>query len=98
VTGEGSVRRRRWWRWAVTAWAVAVALGGALTLSLQEDARPREPYVWQNGPGPTASPGRESTRAWPTDGVEEDDGENACPPGPVPSAGPVLCAYASIAG
>ncbi|MEU2713788.1 hypothetical protein [Streptomyces sp. NPDC007205] len=109
MTGERGVRRRRWWRWAVTGWAVTVAVGGALTLLLQEDARPKGPYVWQNGNGPTPSPGRAGMRAWPPDenekdsgeegGAEEGGGKDACPPRPAPSATTtVLCLYASTGG
>lgn len=102
MTVEGGARRRRRWRWAVTGWAVIVAVGGALTLVLQEDARPGGPYVWQNGNGPTPPPGRAGVRARPAGGDdrgEQDGGGDACSPRPAPSGTTaVLCLYASTGG
>lgn len=43
MTGAGE-RRRRMWRWAVVVWVVAVAVGGGLTLWLQDAAEPTAPY------------------------------------------------------
>ncbi|MGW3098566.1 hypothetical protein ACWDCC_34575 [Streptomyces sp. NPDC001102] len=42
--------RRRPWRWAVIAWAVAVAVGGLLTLWLRDSAAPPPPTRWENAP------------------------------------------------
>ena len=55
--------RRRVWRWAVAVWAVAVAVGGLLTLWLQDSTEPRPPARWENAdPSPSPSAGRyEST-------------------------------------
>lgn len=87
--------RRRWWRWAVTTWAVVVAVGGALTLTLQEEARPKGPYGWESGDGSPPPPDVRGVRPRPYGG--------GCSPSP--SAGhrgdaagtPVQCVYVSTA-
>ncbi|MFE1313471.1 hypothetical protein [Streptomyces sp. NPDC058755] len=88
--------RRRLWRWAVCAWAVAVVAGGGLTLWLQDSVGPQGPYGWENGDGPTPRNAYGSTpRPLHTSGV----GDDACPPSPEPEptqeAGriAVACAY-----
>ncbi|MEV0173303.1 hypothetical protein AB0I00_19580 [Streptomyces sp. NPDC050803] len=65
---------RRWWRWAVAVWAVAVTVGGGLTLWLDDTGEPREPRGRQPatypsvdadsdcpGPGITPSPRSDGT-------------------------------------
>ncbi|GEC07470.1 hypothetical protein SSP24_51250 [Streptomyces spinoverrucosus] len=47
MTTEAGGGRRRAWRWAVLVWAVTVAIGGGLTLWLQEPAEPPGPYRWE---------------------------------------------------
>ena len=42
--------RRRVWRRVVIAWAVAVVVGGGLTLWLQDSAAPPAPARWENAP------------------------------------------------
>ncbi|MFE7861328.1 hypothetical protein [Streptomyces sp. NPDC057403] len=56
--------RRRLWRWAVIAWAVAVAAGGLLTLWLRDSAAPPPPARWENAPP--------SERPAPSDCPEEE--------------------------
>ncbi|KOV62181.1 hypothetical protein [Streptomyces sp. MMG1121] len=81
----------------MTVWAVAVVVGGGLTLVLHEDARAKGPYVWQDGHGAGPSPGARRPRRQP---LGED---RSCPP--VPSADPaaasgrtaVVCLYATTA-
>jgi hypothetical protein len=81
MTGE---RRRKVWRWAVTVWALAVAVGGGLTLWLQDAAEPDGPYGWEVTQSPEPLPdGRELASLCPSDGVA-DDGTL------------VVCAYATI--
>ncbi|WP_328438612.1 hypothetical protein OHA71_18415 [Streptomyces sp. NBC_00444] len=75
--------RRRLWRWAVTVWAVAVVVGGGLTLWLHDSGEPPEPYGWEETDGPS-----EPMPDW----------EDVCPsPGttvtPQPGATFHLCAY-----
>ncbi|WP_432170884.1 hypothetical protein [Streptomyces sp. 1222.5] len=88
MTRPGGVRRR-WWRWAVTGWVVAVAVGGGLTLVLREQAGPKGPYVWQDGSSPPARPR----------GADRRPDGDACATGPTPQApegapAPLLaCAY-----
>ncbi|MEV6837866.1 hypothetical protein AB0N17_25710, partial [Streptomyces sp. NPDC051133] len=67
--------RRRWWRWAVPAWAVAVAVGGGATFWLQQEARPGGPYVWQDGGG-SAPPA--DGKPLSDDGADEE--RHGCPP------------------
>ncbi|MEH0418601.1 hypothetical protein [Streptomyces sp. B21-083] len=47
---------RRVWRWAVLVWVVTVAVGGALTVWLQDSAEPPETPAWHrtddSGPAP----------------------------------------------
>lgn len=74
--------RRRLWRWAVIVWAVAVVVGGGLTLWLQDSAEPPEP------PEPY---GREET-ALPTPSLPEDI-ESLCPSVTVRPGEDILCAY-----
>ncbi|MCT9144093.1 hypothetical protein [Streptomyces violarus] len=51
MTGE---RRHRVWRWAVIVWVLAVAVGGGLTLWVQDSTEPQGPYVrQQTKPGAT---------------------------------------------
>lgn len=71
--------RRRLWRWAVTVWAVAVVVGGGLTLWLQDSGEPPEPY------------GGEET-ALPTPSLPEDI-ESLCPSATVRPGEDILCAY-----
>jgi hypothetical protein len=52
MTGE---KRRRLWRRIVVGWVVAVAVGGGLTLWLDDSARPPGPYSWQQAE-PSDSP------------------------------------------
>ncbi|MEU5532416.1 hypothetical protein [Streptomyces sp. NPDC020362] len=98
MSEQGGARRRRWWRWVVGAWAVAVAAGGGLTLWLQDSARPREPYVWDNGDAETPRNVHGGTPRPLHDPRADDD---ACPPSPLPepTQGPtrpaVACAYLS---
>ncbi|MGV4984067.1 hypothetical protein ACVB8X_03160 [Streptomyces sp. NRAIS4] len=96
MTGPGGTARRRWWRWVVAAWTVAVAVGGGLTLVLQEDARPQRPHVWEDGHGVGGpSPG---ARRLPRQPLGDDP---SCPPSPpartAPAAGhpAVICLYAT---
>ncbi|MEU1403441.1 hypothetical protein ABZ471_13945 [Streptomyces sp. NPDC005728] len=94
----GGARRRRWRRWAVCAWAVAVAAGGGLTLWLQDSVRPQEPYVWENGDGST--PGLHGSTPRP---LHESSADYECPPSPEPTStqGPsrtvAACAYVTTA-
>ncbi|MFB7928532.1 hypothetical protein ACFC4C_05430 [Streptomyces sp. NPDC056039] len=44
MTGEG---RRGVWRWAVIVWALAVVVGGGLTVWMQDSTEPQGPYVWE---------------------------------------------------
>ncbi|MFJ4564257.1 hypothetical protein ACIP4U_11155 [Streptomyces caelestis] len=44
TTGE---RRRRVWRRGVIVWALAVVVGGGLTLWMRDSTEPRGPYVWE---------------------------------------------------
>ncbi|WP_019072191.1 hypothetical protein [Streptomyces hokutonensis] len=68
----------RLWRRVLVAWAVAVAVGGGLTLWLQESGGPHEPYSWQlnkpDGETPTPSPSQ-----------DDQDAANDCP---TPTASP----------
>ena len=89
--------RRRWWRWAVTGWAAAVAVGGGLTLALQEESEPKGPYVWENRDDSPPAPDLR--------GVPGRRDDHSCPPSPAPTGTSpdgtvtvVLCAYASSAG
>ncbi|MEV6508930.1 hypothetical protein [Streptomyces sp. NPDC051642] len=69
----------RLWRRALVAWAVAVAVGGGLTLWLQDSGRPHEPYSWQvDKPDVT-----------PTPPLRQDD-DSGCPTPTDPGA-IVLC-------
>ena len=82
------------WRWAVLVWAVAVAVGGGLTVWLQDSAEPPETYGrYGTGDSDPAAP------------LLRQDVEDLCPatPGgsPAPQAGEavapaVLCAYATV--
>ncbi|MCX5061335.1 hypothetical protein OOK12_30720 [Streptomyces sp. NBC_00452] len=57
MTGELGGTRRRMWRWAVLVWATAVAVGGGLTLWLQDSMQPRPPAVReQESPAEPAAP------------------------------------------
>ncbi|MEV6946142.1 hypothetical protein AB0N07_29975 [Streptomyces sp. NPDC051172] len=47
MTSELGESRRRARRWAVVVWAVAVAVGGGLTLWLQDSAEPPPPVGWE---------------------------------------------------
>ncbi|MFF3499152.1 hypothetical protein [Streptomyces sp. NPDC003247] len=75
--------RRRLWRWAVVVWAVTAAVGGGLTLWLQDDAAaPTGPTGWQRAGVPTPLLGSEVT-------------DSPCRPyGSIPPDTTVLCAYA----
>ncbi|MET7570882.1 hypothetical protein ABZT04_20645 [Streptomyces sp. NPDC005492] len=47
----------RLWRRALVAWAVAVVVGGGLTLWLRDSGEPGGPYTWQvDSPGVTPTP------------------------------------------
>ncbi|MFF4041701.1 hypothetical protein [Streptomyces sp. NPDC001816] len=72
--------RRRLWRWAVCAWAVAVVAGGGLTLWLQDSVRPQGPYGWESGDGPTPRNPYGGTPR-PLQGTTGGDDET-CPTGP----------------
>ncbi|WP_328501666.1 hypothetical protein OG828_17445 [Streptomyces sp. NBC_00457] len=75
--------RRRLWRWAVTVWAVAVVVGGGLTLWLQDSAEPPEPYGWEETASPTPS--------------LPEDFESLCPSlTSHPDDEVILCAYATM--
>jgi hypothetical protein len=63
MTGE---RRRRLWRRIVVGWVAAVAVGGGLTLWLQDSAQPPGPSSWERAE-PTATPSL------------PEDWEGACP-------------------
>ncbi|MER6732504.1 hypothetical protein [Streptomyces puniciscabiei] len=63
----------------MTVRAVAVALGAGLTLGLREDARPRGPYVWDDGHGAGPSPGARRPQPQPPG---ERGGDRSCPPSP----------------
>ncbi|MFF4501892.1 hypothetical protein [Streptomyces sp. NPDC001401] len=47
MTGELGEVGRRAWRWAVAVWAIAAAVGGGLTLWLQDSTEPRPPARWE---------------------------------------------------
>ncbi|MFJ3302989.1 hypothetical protein ACIPSA_07705 [Streptomyces sp. NPDC086549] len=86
MTGQGGSRRRAW-RWAVVVWAVAVGVGGGLTLWLQDSTEPRGPYSWQENHDSPA----------PLFGQDVDD--SGCPPSATPrSDAPVLivCAHSAM--
>ncbi|MGW0768774.1 hypothetical protein [Streptomyces sp. NPDC002676] len=86
---------RRWWRWVLASWVLTVAVGGGLTLWLQDSARPRGPYVWENGGAtPPAAPG--AGEPYGQYAPPEGDESRACPPGPTPPTA-ALCAYATTA-
>ncbi|MFJ4620492.1 hypothetical protein [Streptomyces sp. NPDC088812] len=74
--------RRGSWRWAVVVWAVTAAVGGGLTLWLQDPSAPTGPSGWQRADVPAPLLGREVT-----DGPCRLYG--SIPPDTV-----VLCAYA----
>jgi hypothetical protein len=74
--------RGRPWRWAVTVWAVAVVVGGGLTLWLQDSAEPPEP----SGQGETANPAP----------LLRLDVESLCPTLTSRPGETVVCAYATI--
>ncbi|MFD5796422.1 hypothetical protein ACFWIO_23390 [Streptomyces diastatochromogenes] len=82
MSGQGGARRRRSWRRAVCAWAVAVAVGSGLTLWLQDSVRPQEPY------GSTPRP-------LDTSGVDDVGCPPSPDPEPVQGAGrtAVACLY-----
>ncbi|MET7450958.1 hypothetical protein ABZT03_03485 [Streptomyces sp. NPDC005574] len=87
MTRAGGERRRRAWRWALVVWAVTVAVGGGLTLWLQDSAEPRP--GWYSGPE-TPDPAASLLRR------EMDAGD--CPrlgasPRSVEESGAVGCAY-----
>lgn len=44
------------WRWAVLVWAIAVAVGGGLTLWLQDSMQPRPPAVREQESPPNRPP------------------------------------------
>ncbi|MFJ9820514.1 hypothetical protein ACIRU3_35640 [Streptomyces sp. NPDC101151] len=100
MTGQGGAPRRRWWRWAVRGWAVAVAAGGGFTLWLQGSVRPHGPYVRENGDGSEPRNAQDGTPG-PFRGTGADD--DGCPPDPepgstrAPGAVQVVCAYAATA-
>ncbi|MGH1555503.1 hypothetical protein ACRAWF_37880 [Streptomyces sp. L7] len=62
----------RSWRRVLVAWAVAVAVGGGLTLWAAGLGGPHEPYSWQlnkpDGETPTPSPSQ-----------DDQDAANDCP-------------------
>ncbi|WP_371669183.1 hypothetical protein OG985_16865 [Streptomyces sp. NBC_00289] len=92
MTPDGGERRRRMWRWALVVWAVTVAVGGGLTLWLQDSTEP-PPATGRHGRQETADPAAPLLR------LDVDDSE--CPgPGvsPEPREEPnaVLCAYATL--
>ncbi|CAM5681446.1 putative protein OS=Streptomyces aurantiogriseus OX=66870 GN=GCM10010251_78610 PE=4 SV=1 [Streptomyces aurantiogriseus] len=60
--------RRRLWRWAVVVWAVTAAVGGGLTLWLQDSAEPPE------------TRGRYETEESPAPLLGVEVGDYACPP------------------
>ncbi|MFG2127686.1 hypothetical protein ACGFNV_07790 [Streptomyces sp. NPDC048751] len=79
--------RRRWWRWIVVGWAVTVAVGGGLTLWLQDSAEPPGPYVWENYDPSEA----------PAPLLQLDATELPCPAETAAREGEqILCAYATI--
>lgn len=64
--GVGGVSRL--WRRVLVGWAVAVAVGGGLTLWLQDSEAPHGPYTWQRDTsGETPAP------------VLSQDAERGCP-------------------
>ncbi|MDO0911860.1 hypothetical protein QQM39_13695 [Streptomyces sp. DT2A-34] len=49
-------RRRRVWRWVVGVWMALVAVGGGLTLFIQDSVEARAPYVGEGrSPMPTST-------------------------------------------
>ncbi|MCX4883519.1 MULTISPECIES: hypothetical protein [unclassified Streptomyces] len=57
MNGELGGTRRRMWRRAVLVWAITVAVGGGLTLWLQDSTRPRPPVGWEReNPSEPAAP------------------------------------------
>jgi hypothetical protein len=45
------------WRWAALVWAIAVAVGGGLTLWLQDSTEPPPPARWESAhPSEPAAP------------------------------------------
>jgi hypothetical protein len=74
-----------WW-WAVGVWTVAVAVGGALTLWLQDSAVPPPPTGWyRSGQGGGETPAPLLSADVPS------------PPCPGSEDGKaVLCAYATV--
>ncbi|MGW1800500.1 hypothetical protein ACWCQN_32285 [Streptomyces sp. NPDC001984] len=89
MTAEGGRRRRRMWHGLAVGWAVAVAVGGGLTLWLQDSTEPSGPYVWQDAgddspPPPQQQLGREGHGECP---------QPSRPPGEPPML--VLCAYST---
>ncbi|MEV1078830.1 hypothetical protein AB0I98_11345 [Streptomyces sp. NPDC050211] len=74
--------RRRLWRWAVTVWAVAVVVGGGLTLWLQDSAEPPEPYGWEETEDPAP--------------LLRSDVESLCPSATFRPEEDFVCAYATI--
>ncbi len=70
--------RRRLWRWALAAWAVAVAVAGGLTLWLQDSAEQPGPYGWEEA---TPTPSLSATVDWRT----------LCPSATPAQDGSVLC-------
>ena len=68
----------RLWRRVVVGWAVAVVVGGGLTLWLQDSGGPRGPYSWQ-----LDKPGGETPTPLPS-----QDGQDAANDCPTPSASP----------
>ncbi|MFJ7148487.1 hypothetical protein ACIQVT_09835 [Streptomyces sp. NPDC100445] len=69
----------------MTVWTVAVAVGGGLTLVLQDEARPGGPYVWENGDDSSHPP-------------DPDEDPSACrTTGAAPESGrgPLACARAT---
>ncbi|ANP49373.1 hypothetical protein J2Z21_006193 [Streptomyces griseochromogenes] len=97
MSRHGGGRRRRWWRWTACSRAVVAAAGAGLTPWLQDSARPREPYVRENGDGATPSDPRGGT---PRPLRASDAGGHGCPPSPEPEPAPrptrtaVVCDYA----
>ncbi|MGN9760532.1 hypothetical protein [Streptomyces sp. SD31] len=75
-------RLRRVWRWVVWVWMVLVAVGGGLTLFIQDSVGARAPYV-----GEGRSPMPTSMATAPTDGGD-------CPR-PTPEPGGTV-AYACV--
>ncbi|MDG9716582.1 hypothetical protein [Streptomyces sp. DH24] len=81
---EAGGRRRAVWRRAVTVWAVAVAVGGGLTLWLQDTTAPQDRHGWQRS---------EPEPAPPDAGTPYDVYEDGCPPDDQDDTTIVACLY-----